>query len=629
MRKYVWGFPGVGKSSLKLPGLNIVDADCRLFEFKNVAQEDLHTDRPQFYERDEAYPRNYLDFIQTVDADVVLVNCHIGLLESLDKEGLLLIYPSETLLPEYIQRYIERGDNPSFVSYMETEAPGMIDYIESTDYDKYKVQTSNTYLSDLFERNDFKMKVMTKKELAEQLQRAKDLDVIGFSEDGIKLECDFRFLNDASVYGISAVDLAEGVFDGKYELDIDQLQKVCSQREAEIEKERLFAERRGGLSREELADKIMQGIVNGALGIRYDQIAPYSHGYEVTFGGSGRIGATQDFKNRWECYGCDFFDVPGTIVSKIENDQQNGRVFGSDAKPLKIDELIQAIDDMESKQISSFVPEKSTNLERWGARGYGSRGSIASVNDVHVGKGLDGIVQHHYHGDFSSMTPSRQNDLVETLVFMKGFCLDYLNNLPGGRAAQEKVIDYLAKRGTDISTPEKLQEWIKVNPKKCGKEENRVVRPHFNEGHNLYAQAFCDFVELESFVNNFKGSFDELCHELGGDRYDDDVFRIDYGVISTDIVIYTDNTINVNDSNIGIWDASHEDFLGDSVSFKHIKETCHEIGFDIKELEAKALSKEKDGRLSLDEQIKAGVSQVKPIRPSDKTNIDKETIHDR
>lgn len=163
------------------------------------------------------------------------------------------------------------------------------------------------------------------------------------------------------------------------------------------------------------------------------------------------------------------------IVSKIENDQQSGRVFGANAKPLIISELIQAIDDMESKQISSFTPEKATNFERWGSRGYGSRGSIASVMDVHAGKGLDGIVQHHYHGNYSSMTPSRQNDLVETLVFMKGFCLDYLSNMPGGRAAQKKVIDYLAKHGTDISTPEKLCEWIKANPEKCGKEENRKL----------------------------------------------------------------------------------------------------------------------------------------------------------
>ena len=38
---------------------------------------------------------------------------------------------------------------------------------------------------------------------------------------------------------------------------------------------------------------------------------------------------------------------------------------------------------------------------------------------------------------------------------------------------QRKVIDYLKQHSTDISTPEKLQAWIKQNPEKCGNPANR------------------------------------------------------------------------------------------------------------------------------------------------------------
>lgn len=547
MKRYLWGFPGIGKSSLDVPGLRIVDADSRLFEFKDVSDADLHGDANRSFERDDSYPQNYLDYIQSVDADIVLINCHPSLLDAIDKEDVLLVYPSQWLLTEYFHRYVSRGDNDGFVSYMVAEAAGMIQYLNAMDYEKYQVFTFDIYLSDLFERKDFKMKLMTRQDIINALERAMTLKVIDTNEERGELVFSRDFVTDVpSKHRINdATVWAEAVIDGRYALDIDRLNEVCSAREDELKKVRetliadfqraidlnilnvdvasktvvcnlafaadevtsgelydahaladdvmsgkyfvdivylktvceqreeqlvelQYADRRGGLSRQELADKIMQGIVNGALGIRYDQIAPYSHGYEVTFGGNGAVGSTREFKNRWECYRCGFFDVPGKIVDMIENSQQDGRVFGKKAQPLEIKELLAAIVEMEGKQITSFVLAKDSGFEKRGRY----TGHVASVMDVHEGKALDGIVQHYYHGDYSSMTPSRQNDLVETLVFMKGFCLDCLD---GRSSDKQAIVDYLKKRGIDVSTPAKLQEWIKANPERCGKEENRAL----------------------------------------------------------------------------------------------------------------------------------------------------------
>lgn len=694
---------------MNLPGRNIIDADCEQFKFRNVAAGELHS-RPEgkTFERDENYPENYLAFITSVEADAVLLNCHISLLEQLDKEDVLLVYPSSTLIPEYLQRYRNRGDQSSFISYMEDEAEGMLMHIESSNFEKYRVAESKTYLSNLFERNDFKVKVMTRAELGDHLQRAMDLGVIRdeLHTDGpSKLVCDVKFAHEPKEHplkngrawaeavldgkyeldidqlvmacqmleaelkaqretlishfqraidldvldtdkvhgaivcdlsfvndGISSADihdayvLADAVMNGVYEVDIDYLQDVCKQREQQIE-EMKFAELRGGLSREELADKIMQGIVNGALGIRYAEIAPYSHGYEVTFGGDGPAGSTRDFKNRWECY-CDFFQIPAEIVSRIENGRQSNQTFGKKAEPLDVFKMLQAINEMETKQITTFIPEKETTFERHGARGYGSRGSIASVMDVHAGKGFDGIVQHHYHGDYSSMTPSRQNDLVETLVFMKGFCLDMLNNMPGGRAAQEKVVDYLAKHGTDISTPEMLRVWTRENPEKCGYLNNRNYYVLNEKDKSFYQHAFCDFVQLKALADKHTGSLESFVKKeelLGMENFDGGSFECAYGVIYTYISENEDGSLHVADDYIEIWDCDRDVFLAEGVTFEEVKEMCQKNGMDLIELEAKAIAELSDNQADLEEQIqRAEASREKVDRASQGKDLDKE-----
>lgn len=671
MKRYIWGFPGVGKSGLDVPLLNAVDADSKLFAFKGVTAGDLHGGaRTKVFERDETYPQNYLDYVRTVEADVVLVNCHISLLEALGKENVLMVYPSVELVPEYLQRYQGRGDNASFVEHMALDAEGMIRDIEHSGFEQHRIDTPNTYLSDLFKREDFKMKLMTRTELTKHLQRAIDLGVMVATYqagDNARLVCHEKYgvmkIEDiqASVnYTVERAEdaprLTEAVLDGKFQLDIDQLEKACLQREAELKKyreklishfqraivlnvlgtdsrnnaiicqlsfaqdgkydagihdaydlaedvmngkykvnidnlldvckqrelqieEMKLADRRGGLSREELADKIMQGIVNGALGIEYDQIAPYSHGYEVTFGGKGPIGSTRDFKNRWEIYGCDFFAVPARIVEMIENEKQDSRVFGKDVRLLNIREMLDAIDVMEANKIQGFVPEKDAPWER---SNYPYRlGHVATVMDVHAGIGLDGIIQHHYHGTYSTMTPVKQNTLVETLVCMKGFCLDCIDMLDVGPDGRQKVIDYLKKHGTDISTPEKMRAWIRKYPEHCGREQNRVVKQLETE---IYARAFSDLAKLKEMASHHSGSLEEFCdkHELLGDWHEN-VFECAFGVLDIKLFENEDGTVSVADV-FGIWDNVH-DILEEDLTVNSLKEKCERNGFDIKELD--------------------------------------------
>lgn len=42
MKRYIWGFPGVGKSNIRV-SIDVVDADCESFKFKDISTPDSST----------------------------------------------------------------------------------------------------------------------------------------------------------------------------------------------------------------------------------------------------------------------------------------------------------------------------------------------------------------------------------------------------------------------------------------------------------------------------------------------------------------------------------------------------------------------------------------------------------
>lgn len=448
---YIWSFPGTGKSTVPQSVPDVLDADSRLYQFIGATPQMLHAAAVQARTvPNPEYPDNYFNCIENAGSTYVLLNCHVSLLPRIPSENLLLIYPDISLKGAYLQRYWDRGDNVSFITYMNENFADMIHAIEAYPCRKLRIADEHTYLTDIL-KGDFLMnEFMTKRDLCALLNEGVRYDLLGPEVTG-----DYARVED----------IAQAIFEGKVELDFGDLRKKVEACEKAAESERVATARRGGLTREELADKLMQGIVNGALDIRHGQIAPYSYGYEVTFGDR------RNFTNRWECY-CKLEEVPVKLVSFIEANSQSSEVFGQKAdKPIDIEGIIEAIDKTERFRITGFTPESKSTLRR-SCMPY-ERGSVATVKDVHRGNGLDGIVQHHYHGDYGTMTTSAQNDLVETLVYMNGFCLDHLpNNFCGEHL--DFIIGYLQRHGTDITTPEKLSAWVKNNPDKCALPANRA-----------------------------------------------------------------------------------------------------------------------------------------------------------
>jgi len=438
---YVWGFPGIGKSSADSE-LRIVDADCERFKYLLPENVPLHSrEAVEQAQRNPSYPENYWNYVRSVDADIVLLNCHIGLLGAVDRERLLLVYPAPNLKEEYLRRYARRGDNESYVRYMETAFDEMVAAVRHSPYRKYEITNPNIYLQNLIEMGVIMDQLMTKKELTDLLGECVQLGV---------------YTPEGTAAGKTPDELAQMLFEGGLSLDIGSLRNDLADKKAQLEQERVLNERRGGLSHGELSQKIMEGIVNGALYIRHHEVAPYSFGFDVAF-----CSAEQRVSYRWECY-CSLTEVAEQIVGQIERG----------IPPVDTPALLAGIAAAERDKITSFVLERDSGLQPRGRY----TGHVASARDVHLGIALDGIILGHFQGDYSSITTGTQNDTVCALVALKGFCLDCVHKLPS-RSMVEFVIGYLKDHGTDISTPEKLNAWIRENPDKCALPENRARRP--------------------------------------------------------------------------------------------------------------------------------------------------------
>lgn len=114
-KRYIWAFPGTGKSSAKLP-FAAVDADSERFKFlfPDGADMDLHQrEEWQGVLPNPDYPSNYFHYLDSLDADVVFINCHLRFLEEMDKENIIVVYPSEKLKEAFLRRYADRGDSDS------------------------------------------------------------------------------------------------------------------------------------------------------------------------------------------------------------------------------------------------------------------------------------------------------------------------------------------------------------------------------------------------------------------------------------------------------------------------------------------------------------------------------------
>jgi len=132
----VSAFPGCGKSHLfrNKGDKKILDSDSSTF------------DKSQF-------PQNYINHIKSNigDADIILVSSHKEVRDALSNESIdfTLVYPGRDIKDEYIQRYIDRGNDDKFVELLKKNWDNwMTELEEQTGCNKIELK-SGQYLSDI------------------------------------------------------------------------------------------------------------------------------------------------------------------------------------------------------------------------------------------------------------------------------------------------------------------------------------------------------------------------------------------------------------------------------------------------------------------------------------------------
>lgn len=132
----VSAFPGCGKSHLfrNKGDKKILDSDSSTF------------DKSQF-------PENYINHIKSNigDADIILVSSHKEVRDALQNQGIefTLVYPSRDIKEEYIQRYIDRGNDDKFVELLKKNWENwMTELEEQKGCNKIELKNGQ-YLSDI------------------------------------------------------------------------------------------------------------------------------------------------------------------------------------------------------------------------------------------------------------------------------------------------------------------------------------------------------------------------------------------------------------------------------------------------------------------------------------------------
>ena len=132
----VSAFPGCGKSHL----------------FRNKGEKKILDSDSSTFDKSE-FPQNYIEHIKSNigKADIILVSSHKVVRDALVNESIsfTLVYPSRDIKDEYIQRYVDRGNDDKFVELLKNNWETWMDELE-VQSDCNKVELKNgEYLSDI------------------------------------------------------------------------------------------------------------------------------------------------------------------------------------------------------------------------------------------------------------------------------------------------------------------------------------------------------------------------------------------------------------------------------------------------------------------------------------------------
>ena len=221
-----------------------------------------------------------------------------------------------------------------------------------------------------------------------------------------------------------------------------------------------------GFSHEEAVAIVMDAIAAGVIRVRHDQIYPYTYGFEMFYNG-------MNFKPKGNP-----FTMAESFVTNMELGKEEHEIFGSRRyryADISLKKLKEEIDiKKRDGSLSSYTPYETTMEYKRHQKHSWDRGLIANDKHIDNGYGLDGIIQGHCGGDYSSMTTNSQNEWMRAAVALRGYCLDYVvrnKRFPW----RDEILQYHAEKGLDVRNPEVLKKWCEENPGLCEDRESAII----------------------------------------------------------------------------------------------------------------------------------------------------------
>lgn len=162
--KIIAGFSGIGKTYLGNKYSNVIDLDAAPFVYDDSDILDIPFELRKGMKRkpNKNWPNNYIKAIKDMEEkyDLILVWDRLDIIEEYLKNDIefILCYPEKNALNNYIERYKERGNSESYITWKLNEYQEKLSTFEKLNVYKIILKDNET-LEDYLVNINFNLKV--------------------------------------------------------------------------------------------------------------------------------------------------------------------------------------------------------------------------------------------------------------------------------------------------------------------------------------------------------------------------------------------------------------------------------------------------------------------------------------
>ena len=274
---------------------------------------------------------------------------------------------------------------------------------------------------------------------------------------------------------------------------------------------------------------------------------------------------------------------------KVQEALENGKVFpgdvGFDFKGTWIANPF--LDETGRFEVDPVQHYGSVNVSRY-ADLFNEKASDNYIKDV-LWRDVEGYDTGNLH-NFINETPAGMDLCPDYRVFVCGDEITAEKNTIRERVhvpcyhvfareiSSEKHL--VSSRTTDLTRKgfDECVEGVLVSLNAYNKSQMKLSAKAVHK--DLYEKALINYCELSKIVDEFQGSFEELCVKLGGHNYEGNLFDVNFGVLCATV---EDNgaTRWVSTESVDIWNDSMDSMIEECISLSKLIEICTDLGIEV------------------------------------------------